>query len=234
MNIKKIVIVLFISVLLVLFIACTTTTIDNKDKPNEMIGRVTNIESAEISLNVLSGDYGISDKTILSITNTTTFATNVLNKFNIGDYVTFTIKGNVIKTYPTKVRASKIFSIESDLKTPIDLRKTVAGLFEDRFPSIIIKDDKQICTVNKGSFFVIEVDKNPSTGYSWQFTTPSNLTYIGTGYLSDDTTNALLGSGGKQYYGFISNKADIYIIKLELFSPSGEISETRYIYVNIR
>jgi len=234
MNIKKIVIVLFISILLALFVACTTTTIDNKEKPNEIIGKVTSIDGDKISLDILSGDYGISDKTILSITNTTKFATNSSNKFNIGDYVTFTIQGNVIKTYPTKVRASKIISIDSKLKTPIDLRKTVSGLFEDRLPSIIIKDDKKTYTVDNGSFFVIEVDSNPSTGYSWELTKPSNLEYIGSGYLSDDTTNTLLGSGGKIYYGFIGNKTDLYVINLELYSPSGEISETRNIYVKVK
>jgi len=234
MNTKKITAVLLIFALLFLFTACTTTTIDNKDKPNELIGRVTNIENNKISLNVLSGDYNISDKTILSITNTTKFATNVLNKFNIGDYVTFTIRGNVIKTYPTKVRASKIISIDPTLTVDIDLRKTVAGLFEDRFPSIIIKNAKKTYIVNKNIFFVIEVDKNTSTGYSWELTTPSNLDYIGTGYISDDTTGTLLGSGGKQYYGFIGDTLGSYVIKLELFSPSGEISETRNISIEIK
>lgn len=234
MNIKKITIIILVLVIITINVACTTTPIDNKDKPSEMIGIVTSVDGDSISLDILVGDYAISDKTVLSIKKDTIFEKKTKNQFEINDIVTFKITGVVLESYPTQVRASHIISIEKDLLVTIELGETVSGLFEGRFPSAIIREFEEISIINKDEFFVIEVDENPSTGYMWELVESGTFDKFGNGYLASNVTSNIVGAGGKRYFGFIGTKSGFHLIKLELYTPAGEISETKFISIEIK
>lgn len=113
---KKTKVILLIIIMILVFVSCTTTPLDGNvdNKPNQLIGKVVTINDSEITMDMIVSDYGVSDKTKLSITKDTTFEEGVTNEFAINDIVTFVMIGNVIETYPTKIKAKIIISIEKE------------------------------------------------------------------------------------------------------------------------
>ncbi len=113
---KKGIVILLIIIMVIVFVSCTTTPLDGNvdNKPNQLVGKVVAINDVEITLDMIISDYGVSDKTKLSITKDTTFEDGITNEFMINDVVTFVMIGNVIETYPTKIKAKTIISIEKE------------------------------------------------------------------------------------------------------------------------
>ncbi len=124
MKKEKIIMLIVIIIIMLMFVSCTTTPLDGNvdNKPNQLVGKVTAINGNEISLDMISSDYGVSDKTKLTITDDTIFEEGVSTLFEINDTVTFVMIGNVIETYPTKIKAKTIINIKKEQKISLSLK----------------------------------------------------------------------------------------------------------------
>jgi inhibitor of cysteine peptidase len=78
------------------------------------------------------------------------------------------------------------------------------------------KDNTNIPVAN-GKTFVIRIEENPSTGYSWQYVIADPSIVINTEdrYIASDTTGKLVGSGGKRVLTFGATKTGTTTIKLK-------------------
>ena len=231
----KISIIIIITLVITLvFVACQTT--NKEDKP-QYEGIITAINNNALSLDIITKDSGLSDKTVLKITEDTKYEKDLPKQFAIGQIITFTTTGQVLESYPTRSTAVRIISIEEPSRIAIDERETISGLFEGKFPMYVIyatADIRGETSIEKGEFFVIKLDENPSTGYVWKLKENDNFKIVGNGYLPTPTQKNMVGSGGHVYYGFIGVKKGMYTIEFDLYSPAGQIDTTRNINIEVK
>ncbi len=119
MNRKLLNNIYFIGLIIIIsfaLVACTNTPSTN-DKtsgiPDELlVGIITQVNGDNISIDVLTEGSAVSDKTVLTITDSTTFDDDSYREFNKGDKITFVITGMVLESYPTQTTAKRIVLVE--------------------------------------------------------------------------------------------------------------------------
>lgn len=228
------VIVIIFAMISTIFVACKTN--GNIENETVLTGKITAIYEDRLSLDIIIGSDLVSDKTTLTINSNTKFEKGVLSDYQIGDLLTFTITGEVMESYPTQTKASRIISCEPDQEIVLDIRETISGLFDGQFPEMVITLNQSVdeaVAISKGSFFVIEIGENPSTGYRWKLKENSDIEVVGDDFVSDANKDNLLGVGGNRYFGIRINQTGDITLTFELYSPSGDITETRTAKISI-
>jgi inhibitor of cysteine peptidase len=92
--------------------------------------------------------------------------------------------------------------------------------------------------IGVGHEFIIELDSNPSTGFSWQAsydTTRLELVGGEPTYEADETGEGIVGAGGTEFFRFKALKAGEAQITLTYARPweGGGVGETQVFIVNI-
>jgi inhibitor of cysteine peptidase len=99
-------------------------------------------------------------------------------------------------------------------------------------------DEGQTIDVGVGQEFIIELDSNPTTGYSWQAdydTTRLELVGGEPTYTPDETEEPAMGSGGVESFRFKALQAGDTQVSLTYAQPweGGGVGETQVFTVNI-
>jgi len=83
------------------------------------------------------------------------------------------------------------------------------------------KDPSETIEVTVGEEFVISLDSNPSTGYSWEVTSslPAWLELIGSEYIPTPTDPPVIGGGGTEEWTFRANAAGTATVTFEYRRP---------------
>ncbi|MCZ7528184.1 MAG: protease inhibitor I42 family protein [Acidimicrobiia bacterium] len=82
---------------------------------------------------------------------------------------------------------------------------------------VVITEADSAVTLEPGQELVIELESNPTTGYSWSLTTPPDdriLSYVESTYEPFETHEDLVGSGGTERLRFRAEGAGETVIEL--------------------
>lgn len=97
-------------------------------------------------------------------------------------------------------------------------------------------DAGQDIDIGVGQEFIIALGSNPTTGYSWQASCDETmLELVESTYEADETDEDVVGSGGVEYFRFLTLQAGETEITLTYARPGegGDVVETKVFTVNI-
>jgi len=86
-------------------------------------------------------------------------------------------------------------------------------------------------TTNVGDTLKIEIESNPTTGYSWEavyYTDNKVLKFVEKKYNATNTNSKLMGAGGKEVFIFVAKKAGTTNVAFEY--KRTDVSEKNKVY----
>jgi len=92
-------------------------------------------------------------------------------------------------------------------------------------------DPAKTINVKVGGEFVIALDSNPTTGFTWQDDHDQGmLKLVEDRYVADEKAEGLVGAGGTQYYHFKALKAGTATVTLDYKRPWEEDSAEQNVF----
>ena len=99
------------------------------------------------------------------------------------------------------MRLSLVFFIVAMLCLAAILVSTISAVLTPH-KAYGIGDSGRVVTASKGDSIAVNLQENPSTGYSWQITASDGLTQTGDQYLQDNPVPFRVGAGGTHVWNF--------------------------------
>lgn len=140
--------------------------------------------------------------------------------------------GRIAESYPMQIWATEVIAIEESqlpILEPIEEPKTIP------LPSHVVRFtiENAIQSIPIQEIFEVALHVNPTTGYRTEISYPDALILLSDVYVSQVKSSTLLGVGSTRILQFKGESAGSYEITCQIIAPSGEITHTYTIEVEL-
>lgn len=140
--------------------------------------------------------------------------------------------GRIAESYPMQIWAIEVIATDQSqvpIPEPVDESKIIP------LPSHAVRFtiENAIRSIPVGEAFEVVLHVNPTTGYRTEISYPETLTLLSDVFISQGKTSTLVGAGSTRLLQFLSESAGSFEITCDVIAPSGDLTHTYSIEVEI-